>query len=144
MASLMGVELVYFVRSGDFVKVGFTNNLPSRLGTLQTGSPYRIEVLGICEGSRQDEKDLHGYLERHRVGGEWFKLNHDQILGIGMEFSAMMYGQPFKEFNHALREPENHVQMNDLEYDHWMETGVWPERFYEKPSLAPLNVNEIG
>ena len=83
-ASLVGVELVYFVRSGDFVKVGFTNNLPSRLGTLQTGSPYRIEVLGICEGSRQDEKDLHGYLERHRVGGEWFKLNHDQN-GIGAD-----------------------------------------------------------
>lgn len=53
-------------------KIGITTNLPARLRTIQTGHPFRLEVLWSCPGGRRLESWLHEGLAARRLTGEWF------------------------------------------------------------------------
>ena len=66
---------VYFVRSGDFIKIGFASNLDTRKRELQCGNPTEIELLATLPGPRSLEKRLHSLFAQHREGGEWFRVN---------------------------------------------------------------------
>ena len=55
------------------VKIGFSTNVPKRLKSLQTASPYRLEVLATWAGTDADEKALHLKFAEYRKTGEWFK-----------------------------------------------------------------------
>lgn len=65
---------VYFIRCGDFIKIGWTQNHPRRrLGRLQTGSPLRMQLVGFVRGGERLEQDLHKLFRRDRERGEWFR-----------------------------------------------------------------------
>lgn len=68
---------VYFIRrNGDpqkLVKIGFTNNMRSRMSSLATGWPEGCEVLAVMPGGRETEKFLHALLSGDRDAGEWFR-----------------------------------------------------------------------
>lgn len=64
---------VYFLRAGDFVKIGFTSHPTGRARELQTGLPGGIDFIVAVSGSREDEQRLHGELSMHHVRGEWFR-----------------------------------------------------------------------
>src|SRR3990167_4154606 len=64
--------LVYFIRFGDRVKIGFTTDLAARL----TDLPHD-EVLVTVSGTMHDEKALHRRFAEHRVHREWFALVPD-------------------------------------------------------------------
>lgn len=66
------VGLVYFLRAGDFVKIGYTNNLDRRMTDLRTGMPLPIELIGVRIASRLVEGELHRRFEHLRTFGEWF------------------------------------------------------------------------
>lgn len=53
-------------------KIGTTSNLPARLRAIQTGHPFRLEVLWSCPGGRRLESWLHEGLAARRLTGEWF------------------------------------------------------------------------
>jgi len=74
---------VYFIQSDDFVKIGFTTNIESRLASLQTSIPNNLQLLGVMFGSVSDEKMLHSKFSDFRVrnNGEWFCLN-EEIMGF--------------------------------------------------------------
>lgn len=56
-----------------FIKVGFSHNSPDkRLRSIQTGCPYKVEILIVKEGASALEGMLHGHLKEFRVQGEWF------------------------------------------------------------------------
>ena len=55
-----------------FVKIGKSVNPSRRLGSVQTGCPYRIEIACVIDGDIESE--LHTRLHTHRVNGEWFRL----------------------------------------------------------------------
>lgn len=63
----------YFVEAElvGLIKIGKSNNIPSRLSSLQCGSPVRLRVLGALRGDCESE--LHARFEAHRSHGEWFK-----------------------------------------------------------------------
>jgi hypothetical protein len=64
---------VYFVRMGDFVKIGYSATPKDRIASLQTGCPQPLEVLGIWNaGTKTDEKAYHERFAAHRTHGEWF------------------------------------------------------------------------
>ncbi|WP_438278131.1 GIY-YIG nuclease family protein [Nitrobacter sp.] len=65
---------VYFIRCGEFVKIGFTYDVLVRLETLQAATPYTLELLDSFAGGESDEKELHARFAEHRVRGEWFHL----------------------------------------------------------------------
>ncbi|MEV7925969.1 GIY-YIG nuclease family protein [Kitasatospora sp. NPDC088779] len=57
------------------IKIGVAKNPMQRLRELQTGSPGKLDVLWLVEGTRALEKALHGRLSAYRARGEWFDLN---------------------------------------------------------------------
>lgn len=63
---------VYFVRCGDFIKVGVTKNAAARISSFRTGSPHEIELIGTIWGDNSTEKAIHGVLEDQWYRGEWF------------------------------------------------------------------------
>jgi hypothetical protein len=69
--------LIYFIRLGNRVKIGFTTNLAHRLSVL----PHE-EVLGTVPGTMKDEKRCHLAFAHLRVHGEWFRSDDDLLAFI--------------------------------------------------------------
>ena len=69
-----GQDDLYFIRQGDYVKIGVTGDIDRRLKDLQSSNPNPLELLyrGIGEGS--DEQMWHDVFEHRHHRGEWFKF----------------------------------------------------------------------
>jgi hypothetical protein len=72
-------DLIYFVTDGTqkYIKIGYTNNLKSRLSGLETSNPHGIILLGVMNGGREEEKQLHRYFKPHHHMKEWFIYNNE-------------------------------------------------------------------
>lgn len=68
----------YIVRCGQFVKIGRTKNPETRLLTMQTNNPVKLE-LAWC-WPEDIEKALHDYFAKHRVRGEWFSVPVETVI----------------------------------------------------------------
>lgn len=66
------VGWVYFLKAGEFVKVGWSLAPEERVKHLQTGCPVETELLGFVSGSMDDEALFHALFEPWRSKGEWF------------------------------------------------------------------------
>ena len=64
--------MVYFIRQGEFIKIGFTESPLNRLSQLQTANPTNLEVLLIIDGERDLEAKYHELFKDHAHRGEWF------------------------------------------------------------------------
>lgn len=75
---------VYFVKHNGMspIKIGMTSSeAPSnRLESMNTYSPYRIEVIGVIrtESPLKLEQKIHKMLKEHRLNGEWFDISIDK------------------------------------------------------------------
>jgi len=56
------------------VKIGKSNNVKSRLATLQTGSPTRLQILHVEPGAGHLETSVHDRFAGIRLSGEWFNF----------------------------------------------------------------------
>lgn len=70
---------VYFVSDGEYIKIGISNNMKSRLSQLQTGNPKKLEVLCLIPvkneiSAKKLEQKLHIVYQRFSVCGEWFDI----------------------------------------------------------------------
>lgn len=65
---------VYFINFSKEspIKIGFAKNIDKRLGQLQIGNPYELEVLCAAPGHEAGERILHEHLQMNEVRGEWF------------------------------------------------------------------------
>lgn len=68
---------VYFLASGERVKIGVTTNVNNRVRAISSMSPDRLEIAFIIPGDRTSEKLLHGLFAPDRLHGEWFKFSDD-------------------------------------------------------------------
>lgn len=68
---------VYFVRCGDFAKIGFSKSPHVRLHTLRTATPFDFKVAAVHAGTRADEAALHRVLRTHHHRREWFRWCED-------------------------------------------------------------------
>lgn len=70
--------MIYFVRAAgtDYIKIGYTADADSfkgRLQSLQTGQPWKLEVLRVVEDAGQwMESAFHVAFAEYRHHGEWF------------------------------------------------------------------------
>jgi DNA-binding transcriptional regulator YdaS (Cro superfamily) len=64
---------VYFVRCGDFVKIGFSKRPDGRLRYLRTATPFDFVLVGAHAATVHDERHLHKIFKAHRHRGEWFR-----------------------------------------------------------------------
>jgi len=67
---------VYFISDGEYIKIGWTYNLPKRLATLQTSNARRLNVVRsiICLDPESFELRLHDKFADKLVLGEWFNI----------------------------------------------------------------------
>lgn len=65
---------IYFIQSelGGAIKIGYSGNIKSRLASLQTGYPDKLNILGSMPGTAQEEKRIHNKLKESSLRGEWF------------------------------------------------------------------------
>jgi Meiotically Up-regulated Gene 113 (MUG113) protein len=61
-------------RDGEPVKIGYTENLPLRLETLQSGSVRKLYVLSFLVGGRKLEQEIHDELALYCIREDWFEM----------------------------------------------------------------------
>jgi hypothetical protein len=71
--------VVYFLRCGNFVKIGYSYDPRKRIEKIQIWSPHDCELMGIAAGGPALEKTLHKEFSADRHRGEWFRLT-DRLL----------------------------------------------------------------
>jgi hypothetical protein len=67
--------IVYFIGSGDAIKIGYSTDLQKRIADLKTGAAADIELLDYARAGRDVERELHSILASERIRGEWFKAS---------------------------------------------------------------------
>ena len=68
---------VYFMRVGNRVKIGFTNNVVQRRNALQSYCNGTLKGLYFYKGGTVEEKRLHEKFKKYKLGEEWFLYNQD-------------------------------------------------------------------
>lgn len=66
---------VYFVRAGDLIKIGFSNEVRRRVGSIIQNTRGGGEFLGYMAGDRRVERHLHDRFADIREYGEWFRAS---------------------------------------------------------------------
>lgn len=92
-----GQPVVYFVRIGDHIKIGFSTNLDARLKSFATASAD-IELLLIIPGDRALERSLHDLLDEARIAREIFR-QHRRIANFidNVEYGGLDRGLQWLE-----------------------------------------------
>lgn len=70
-------SVIYILKASGIraVKIGIAADLQSRIGGIQTGSPFPVKCLLAFHGSRTVEESLHHLFREIRLSGEWFVLD---------------------------------------------------------------------
>ena len=78
------MRLVYFARAAgtNLIKIGASHTPAARLLQLQNGCPYTLELLGTLPGGLAIESHLHRMLVHRREHGEWYRLEHEEVLDL--------------------------------------------------------------
>lgn len=85
-------SVVYYMRFGNRVKIGFSTNLRSRMATLCPD-----EVLAIEPGYQGEERAQHVRFAELREEGEFFRMNRELVDHINL--LRKMYGDPLARFD---------------------------------------------
>lgn len=72
----------YFIKSGDYVKIGITCDIERRIKSLRHASPGPIEFLLASDITEKQAHYIAGQITE-RANGEWFKINPKLIEWIG-------------------------------------------------------------
>jgi hypothetical protein len=138
---------VYFIGDGEYIKIGYSQNVYKRLCSLQTTNPRELKILGIIPGDYFTERHHHkkfGHLRKHKKC-EWFKkdddiLNYihnkkdDELLKMHKEFySKFNFRKDFDKvgkhdsvrFDNMLRDMEegNETTVEGVSYAEWYD--IW-------------------
>lgn len=74
-------SFVYFVRAGSrpYVKIGTAKNPTSRLSSIQTGCPDKVQIAALMRGDVELESRLHTIFGGRRHRREWFRIPPDDM-----------------------------------------------------------------
>lgn len=72
--------MIYLIESGEYYKIGYTQDLDKRLKQYATHNP-NVKLIDIQEGDTKDENNLHYMCKPFLVENEWFKKD-PEILKI--------------------------------------------------------------
>jgi hypothetical protein len=70
-------KYLYFIKCGDAVKIGVSDNPEDRLDTLSTGSPEKLVILDALEMMGDHEAECHRRLRHLRINREWFRYTNE-------------------------------------------------------------------
>lgn len=103
-------EVVYYMRIGNRVKIGYSTNLTLRL---QTINPE--ELMATEPGGASVEKRRHDEFRQLRTRGEWFHLDGPLIQHIAALRTAPWVGQPSKVALPTMTDDEANALIPGLE-----------------------------
>lgn len=63
---------VYFVRANNLIKIGYAENIRTRLTQIAASFDGGLELVAMCDGGREVEAAFHSMFSDSRVEGEWF------------------------------------------------------------------------
>jgi len=128
--------MIYFIRQNEEVKIGYTQNIETRLADLQVASPFELSVMLLIEGDLELESELHRTFEDYRIRGEWYWLNDDM-----KKFIASQYNNDLR-YDHGLLDGENidiSIQTTFIRNKHALPLRVVGERM----NITAQSVREI-
>jgi hypothetical protein len=70
---------IYFLKSGEAIKIGFSRKPMVRASDLATGLSHGIDTMTFVPGTEREERCAHAFLARFRRAGEWFDCHPDVI-----------------------------------------------------------------
>lgn len=79
---LTSVSRVYFLElqaPKRCIKIGSSMNPRARLRYVEWASPWRVVLLGKCNGGVRLEYDLHERFKSDRMRGEWFMSSKELL-----------------------------------------------------------------
>jgi hypothetical protein len=85
--------MVYFIQCGSNgpIKIGFAKDPKKRVMQLQTGSPYKLNLLWAYQSEDPaDERDIHAEFEEYKIRGEWYSPS-DRLFEFMETFSGVKY-----------------------------------------------------
>lgn len=99
--------LVYFISDGEYIKIGQTTSLQSRLANLQCANARQLTVLHTIDCADAGftstlESRLHSHFHKYRVMGEWFNLTWD-VARLEVEALQISLADEIEKY-HAERE----------------------------------------
>jgi hypothetical protein len=96
---------VYFLRCGDFVKIGYSRNPQARIRLMDNYLPLEPIIAAIFPARRAIECKLHRHLSQHRSRGEWFHWCDDiaAITQTGLPDLSHLGPGPWRRRAHTLR-----------------------------------------
>lgn len=70
---------LYFLKAGEYVKIGIAKDIKGRISSLQQGQHQKIQFCGAMGNLTKDvalqyKRKLHKRFRNSRVSGEWFYL----------------------------------------------------------------------
>lgn len=78
-------QVVYFIQDGNGrIKIGTTGDLRRRFDLMQTHTAEPLCVIGVIDGGREKERELHESFRelRYRSNGEWFESDASLLAWI--------------------------------------------------------------
>jgi len=71
--------MIYFIQQGfrGPIKIGVAGDVHKRLASLQSASPQSLFLVGMKEGSYEEELKLHCKFNKNRIRGEWFNATQE-------------------------------------------------------------------
>ncbi|TNE38366.1 MAG: hypothetical protein EP345_17650 [Sphingomonadales bacterium] len=78
----LGLESLYFIGAGPFIKIGRSKKPDLRLGTLKSRCPFDIEVIHIWPDMGWQERIWHKAFRHQRQIREWFHRTDDLMAAI--------------------------------------------------------------
>ena len=71
-------EALSITQGDEFVKIGYTKDNPEgRLISLQTGNPYKLELIKYIRGNADKEAEIQAKFSHLSVRNEWFYLTKE-------------------------------------------------------------------
>ena len=102
--------MIYLIKSGDYLKIGYSQYPEKRIYELQIGNPEKLKILSYKKGGRWDEKSLHQLCKDYKYRGEWFR-NCKEVIDIFNNYFIMpfiskkntqsLHFQPHRNYRHC-------------------------------------------
>lgn len=67
--------MLYFLSDGEYVKIGFSDNVKGRIPDIQVSNPKDLSVELVIDGDYALEQKIHNDLRKYHVRGEWFSYS---------------------------------------------------------------------
>lgn len=83
------------------LKIGYSEKPPGRLRTFNTGNEFKLRIIGVIPGGKEEERCLHRQFAHLRIdqGKEWFRGTPELYKVV-----EQMFGAPLKIWGHEVSE----------------------------------------